>query len=131
SAFPRAAVSAGELTRHSTNAHVSITTWSTTTSENRPSGLSSVAMTALRRCRSILPASLVVLAGCGGGSDSMPTGAHAPDIDPPTVSLTAPAALASGLTGTIAVSANANDNVGATSVEFQIDGVAIGGADSS
>src|SRR6185369_5664612 len=78
-------------------------------------------------------AAFAVVSGCGGGggSDSMPIGGHAPDIDAPTITLTAPAALASGLTGTIAISANASDNVGVTSVEFQIDGVAIGAADTS
>jgi glucose/arabinose dehydrogenase len=89
-------------------------------------------MTALRRCCPVLWASLVALAGCGGGgSDAMPTGAPAPDIDAPTIALTAPAALASGLAGTIAISASASDNVGVASVEFQVDGVAIGAADAS
>jgi glucose/arabinose dehydrogenase len=54
-----------------------------------------------------------------------------PDIDAPVVALAAPAQFASGLTGTIALSANASDNVGVTSVEFQIDGVPIGAADTS
>jgi glucose/arabinose dehydrogenase len=88
-------------------------------------------MTALRRSWPILAVSAAVLAGCGGGSDSMPVGAPAPDIDPPLVGLIAPAPGASGLTGTIALSANAADNVGVASVEFQIDGVAIGAADTT
>ena len=88
-------------------------------------------MISLRRFLPILPACAAVLAGCGGGSDSMPAGGHAPDIDAPVVVLTAPAQFASGLTGTIALSANASDNVGVTSVEFQIDGVPIGAADIS
>jgi len=89
-------------------------------------------MISLRRFLPILPACAAVLAGCGGGgSDSMPAGGHAPDIDAPVVALTAPAQFASGLTGTIALSANASDNVGVTSVEFQIDGVPIGAADTS
>jgi glucose/arabinose dehydrogenase len=50
------------------------------------------------------------------------------DIDPPVVTITAPAAFASGLAGTVALTATAVDNVGVTSVEFQIDGVAIGSA---
>jgi len=54
--------------------------------------------------------------------------AVAADIDPPTVTFTAPAAFASGLTGTVTVTADATDNVGVTSVEFQIDGIAIGSA---
>ncbi len=48
------------------------------------------------------------------------------DTQPPTVALTSPAALASGLAGTLALAATASDNVGVASVEFQIDGVAIG-----
>ena len=56
-----------------------------------------------------------------------------PAIDgaPPTVALTAPANLATGLTGAVAVTATATDNVAVASVEFQIDGVAIGAADTS
>jgi glucose/arabinose dehydrogenase len=76
---------------------------------------------------------LLVVAGCGGGggSDSTPVGAHAPDIDAPTITLTAPSPLASGLAGTIAISASASDNVGVASVEFQIDGAPIGAAETS
>ncbi len=53
-----------------------------------------------------------------------------PPLDglPPTATLSAPANLATGLTGTIALSATATDNVGVSSVEFQIDGVPIGAA---
>jgi glucose/arabinose dehydrogenase len=50
------------------------------------------------------------------------------DIDPPVVTITAPTAFASGLTGTVAFTATAVDAVGVTSVEFQIDGVPIGSA---
>ena len=50
---------------------------------------------------------------------------------PPTATLTAPANLAAGLTGTVSVDATATDNVAVASVEFQIDGAAIGAADSS
>jgi glucose/arabinose dehydrogenase len=80
----------------------------------------------------VVAAIVTVVAGCGGGgSASTQVGAGAPDSEGPTITLTAPAPLASGLTGTIAISANASDNVGVTSVEFQIDGVAIGAADLS
>ena len=48
------------------------------------------------------------------------------DTQPPTVTISAPAAFASGLGGTVAFSASANDNVGVISVEFQIDGVPLG-----
>ncbi len=50
---------------------------------------------------------------------------------PPTVALTAPANLAAGVAGTVVVGATATDNVAVASVEFQIDGIAIGAADSS
>ncbi|MEO8524776.1 MAG: PQQ-dependent sugar dehydrogenase [Caldimonas sp.] len=53
------------------------------------------------------------------------------DTTPPTAALTAPANLAAGLTGTVTLSATATDNVGVASVEFQIDGVPIGTADTS
>jgi glucose/arabinose dehydrogenase len=88
-------------------------------------------MTSLRPPWPIVSACLAALAGCGGGSDSTSTGAGGPDTDAPTVTLTAPAALADGLTGTVAVTANASDNVGVSGVEFEIDGVAIGGVDTA
>ena len=53
------------------------------------------------------------------------------DGAPPTVALTAPANFATGLAGAVAVTATASDNVAVASVEFQIDGVAIGVADTS
>jgi glucose/arabinose dehydrogenase len=75
---------------------------------------------------------VVVVAGCGGGGgSSMPVGVPTPDGNVPTIMLAAPAPLASGLTGTIAISATASDNVGVASVEFQIDGVPIGAAATS
>ena len=76
---------------------------------------------------------VAILAACGGGggggdSGMTPIGA---DATAPTIALTAPANLAAGLTGSITISATAGDNVGVASVEFQIDGVAIGAADTS
>ena len=59
---------------------------------------------------------------------SAPSG---PDTTAPTVALTAPANFAAGLAGTLTVSATAADNVGVASVEFQLDGVALGAADTS
>jgi glucose/arabinose dehydrogenase len=53
------------------------------------------------------------------------------DSVPPTASLTAPVNLASGLTGSITLSATAADNVGVAGVEFQIDGVQIGSTATS
>lgn len=75
---------------------------------------------------------VAILAACGGGGDGgsgmTPIGA---DTTAPTIALTAPANLAAGLTGSITISATAGDNVGVALVEFQIDGVAIGAADTS
>lgn len=53
------------------------------------------------------------------------------DIQPPTVTLSSPAAFASGLSGTLSLAATASDNVGVASVEFQVDGVAVGSPDTS
>ncbi len=50
------------------------------------------------------------------------------DAQAPTVTLTAPAAFARDLTGTLNLRADASDNVGVTSLEFQVDGVAVGSA---
>jgi glucose/arabinose dehydrogenase len=47
------------------------------------------------------------------------------DTQPPIVTVAAPTAFASDLTGSVTFSANATDNVGVASVEFQIDGTAL------
>jgi hypothetical protein len=52
------------------------------------------------------------------------------DTTPPTVSISAPTAGAS-VSGTVNVSANAADNVGVASVQFQVDGINAGGLDGS
>ncbi len=65
-------------------------------------------------------AALMAMVACGGG-DGGTTGA-APSRGAPTATLTAPAEFASGLTGSVALAANATDDVGVASVEFQIDG---------
>ena len=49
------------------------------------------------------------------------------DTTAPTVALTAPASGAT-VSGTVSVSANASDNVGVTSVQFQLDGANLGAA---
>ena len=72
----------------------------------------------------------LLLAGCGGGGGSY-TPPPVLDTTTPTATLTAPADLAAGLTGIVTLSAAAADNVGVSSVEFQIDGVPIGSADTS
>jgi hypothetical protein len=52
------------------------------------------------------------------------------DIMPPTVSLTAPANDAT-VSGTLAVSANASDDVGVVGVQFKVDGVNLGTEDTT
>jgi Bacterial Ig domain/Fibronectin type III domain len=52
------------------------------------------------------------------------------DTTPPTVSMSAPANGAT-VSGTTTVSANASDNVGVTSVQFKLDGTALGSADTT
>ena len=47
------------------------------------------------------------------------------DIGPPTVSLTAPAPNAT-VSGNVALTANASDDVGVTGVQFQVDGLNVG-----
>ena len=54
----------------------------------------------------------------------------APDTTAPTVALTAPNA-ATPLSGTVAVSANAADNVGVVGVQFLLDGAALGAEDTT
>ncbi len=71
-----------------------------------------------------------IVAGCGGGGGD----SGAPLTPPPSglsATLTQPTPLASGLTGTIALSATATDSAGTPGVEFQIDGVTIGSVDAS
>ncbi|WP_280151200.1 PQQ-dependent sugar dehydrogenase [Piscinibacter sp. XHJ-5] len=53
------------------------------------------------------------------------------DTQAPSVALTAPANLATGLAGTLSITATASDNVGVQSVEFQVDGVTVGSADTA
>ena len=75
-----------------------------------------------------LAASVVVACGGGGGDAGGPAPVPPPpsgDTTAPTATLTAPADLASGLTGTVTLSADATDNVGVASVEFQVDGITI------
>jgi glucose/arabinose dehydrogenase len=78
-------------------------------------------------CGAVLLAIAVFAVSCGSRDYSgMPQETH-----PPTVTITAPANLASGLAGQLTFSADAADNVGVASVEFQVDGVASGPAQTS
>ena len=53
------------------------------------------------------------------------------DTQAPVATLTAPAAFATGLTGTLTLSATATDNVGVTGLEIQLDGTPVGATGSS
>ncbi|HEX7436565.1 MAG TPA: PQQ-dependent sugar dehydrogenase [Caldimonas sp.] len=68
----------------------------------------------------------MLLGGCGGGGGHGGTPAGALDTIAPTVTLTAPADLSSGLTGTVALAATAADDVAVSGVDFQVDGAALG-----
>jgi len=61
----------------------------------------------------------------GAASSSGSTGGASIDTTPPTVSVTSPVTGAM-LTGTVTLSATASDNVGVASVQFLLDGVALG-----
>lgn len=76
------------------------------------------------------------LAACGGGDSSSPAAVPTPspaptpapaDTQAPTATLTTPTDLSSGLNGTLALATLATDNVAVTGVEFQVDGVPVGG----
>ena len=62
---------------------------------------------------------------------SAPGGGGGGDTVAPTVVLTAPVNLATSLSNTITLTATAADNVGVASVEFEIDGTAIGTPDTT
>jgi len=53
------------------------------------------------------------------------------DTQPPVAALTAPAAFATGLTGTLTLSATATDNVAVTGLEIQLDGAQVGAVGTS
>ena len=75
-------------------------------------------------------ASVLLIASCGGGGGS--SGSQPPPVGgAPTATLTAPAAFATGLAGTITLAATATDDLGVSSVEFQVDGIAAGTATAS
>lgn len=65
------------------------------------------------------------LAGCGGGGGSTP----APPSGPAAATLTTPADLANNLSGTVTLAATASGAV--ASVEFEVDGVAVGAPDTT
>jgi glucose/arabinose dehydrogenase len=60
-----------------------------------------------------------------------PAPSPGPDTQAPTVTLTAPLEAAANVTGTLAITATATDNVAVASVEFQVDGIPAGAADTT
>jgi glucose/arabinose dehydrogenase len=54
----------------------------------------------------------------------------AADTQAPVATLTAPANFAAGIAGNLTITATATDNVGVTSVEFQVDGTPVGSTDT-
>lgn len=84
-----------------------------------------------RAAGAMLAAALLLgVAGCGGGGGGggdappagTPTGGGGADTQPPTLAWVSPAALATGLTGTVTLQVNATDNTRVEGVEFQVDG---------
>lgn len=67
-------------------------------------------------------------AGNKSAITSLSASAAACDTTPPTVAMTSPANGATVSGATVAVSANASDNIGVTSVQFQLDGTNLGAA---
>lgn len=66
---------------------------------------------------------------CDIGADEIASSGGS-DTTPPTVSVTAPTASAK-LRGSVSLTASASDNVGVASVQFKLDGVNIGSADTT
>jgi glucose/arabinose dehydrogenase len=77
--------------------------------------------------RTRLMLTTLLLASCGGGGDGGTPPANGADTQPPTVAISAPAAWAAGITGTLNLSATASDDTAVAGVEFQLDGVALNG----
>lgn len=76
--------------------------------------------------RYLLLLALPTLLNCSGGGGDSGDGSSSTDRIAPTVSLSAPANFANGLAGTVALGANATDNVAVTLVEFEVDGQPVG-----
>jgi len=67
--------------------------------------------------RTLLALLVATALGCGGGGG----GGGTTDTTPPSVAITAPASTSS-VSGTVAITASASDNVGVSKVEFYLDG---------
>ncbi len=88
------------------------------------------------RRRQLVLALAALAAGCGGSDSPAPSAGPSPSPSPspspgpddstaPTCVLTAPADLADGITGVLALAADASDDTGVEAVEFQIDGITL------
>ena len=73
---------------------------------------------------------VIVSNSAGNVTSSAATLSVAADTTPPSVSIAAPSAGAT-VSGTITVSANASDNIGVASVQFQLDGANLGALDTT
>jgi hypothetical protein len=93
--------------------------WNTATVANGTYALTAVARDAAGNTTTSSPVTVTV-------SNTTPP---PPDTTPPTVSISAPTG--GPQTGQVAVSATAADNVGVVGVQFKLDGVNIGGEDTS
>src|SRR5207249_1249588 len=66
----------------------------------------------------------------GNASTSSVAGTVAPDLTPPTVSITAPLG-GTTVSGTVTIAANASDDVGVVGVQFKLDGANLGAEDTT
>lgn len=74
---------------------------------------------------------LLSCGGGGGGESSSGSTASSGSTSASPVTITAPANFASGLTGTVALSATASGSAGITRVEFDVDGIEVGTDDTA
>jgi Big-like domain-containing protein len=92
--------------------------WDTTLATNATHTLTAVARDAAGNQTTSAARTVTVSNGAGG------------DTTPPTISLTAPAAGAT-LSGSVAITATATDNVGVAGVQFKVDGNNVGAEDTA
>lgn len=79
----------------------------------------------------VIACALPFLLSCGGGSGGSSGGGATGGSSTSPVTITTPANLATGLTGTLALSATASGSSGIVRVEFDVDGIAVGADDTA